>query len=198
MGLPQSVWRYIDSTNTETSFCSPIWQVKHVFLSPAFQTEGSFLEWSGGHVVATQGRYSLPTPTRCMGPSKKQPPLTSWVSWLKSLQMLFKLTLLIVFLKNGNLPNPQTQLLTPDYLQPSKPSSHTLQTIYQYFICLSKLNFIRCCEKESKRNRDKSCLEYSQFCCSFPQNVRLHMPCFNFGFNIYFSYRILFKFIWGF
>lgn len=152
-----------------------------------------------GSCCCTQGRYSfplcgtgVPTPVRCMGPSKQQPPLTSWVSQPKSLQVLFKLTLLIVFLKNGNLPTPQTQLLTPNYLQSSKPSSHTLQTIYQYFICLSKLNFIRCCEKESKRNRDKSCLEYSQFCYSFPQNVRLHMPCFNFGFNIYFIYKFLF------
>lgn len=124
-----------------------------------------------------------------MGPSKQQPPLTSRVSRPRSLQMLLKLAWLIVFLKNGNLPTPQTQLLTPNYLQPSKPSSHTLQTIYQYFICLLKLNFIRCREKESKRNRDKSCLEYSQFCYSFPQTVRLHIPCFNFGFNIYFSYR---------
>lgn len=199
MDLLQSVWRYTDSTNIQTSFRSSIWQVNQVFLSPAFQTEGSFLEWSGGHIVATQGRYSLPlcgtvvpTPTRCMGPSKQQPPLISWVSWPKSLQMLVKLTLLIVFLKNGNLPTPQTQILSPHHLQPSKPSSHTLQTTSQYFICLLKLNFITYCEKESKRNRDKSYLVYSQFCSSFPQNVRLHMPCFNFEFNIYFSYRFLF------
>lgn len=192
MDLPQSIWRHIDSTNIQTSFRCPVWQVNHVFLSPAFQIEGSILEWSGGHVAATQGRFSLPlrgpgapTPPRCVGPSKQQPP--------KSLQMLFSLTLCIVFPKNGNLPTPQTRVLTPHHLQPSKPSSHTLQTIYQYFICLSKLTFIRCCEKESKRNRDKSSLEYSQFCYSFPQNVRLHMPCFNVGFKNYFSYSFFFN-----
>lgn len=197
MDLLQSVWRYIDSTNIQTSSCSPIWQVKHVFLSPAFQTEGSFLEWSGGHIVATQGRYSLPlhgtdgpTPTRCMGPSKQQPPLTSWVSRPKSLQMLFKLTLLIVFLKNGNLPNPRHKYwhqITCNHPR-LPPTPYNLSVFYLPF----KIEFHQMLWERKQEEQRQVLFGVLQFCCSFPQNVRLHMPCFNFGFNIYFSYRFLF------
>lgn len=69
-------------------------------------------------------RTDVPTRTRYTGSSKQQLPLTSWVSRPKSLQMFFKLPLLILkcFSK-----------ITPHHLQPSKPSSHTLKTIHHYF-----------------------------------------------------------------
>lgn len=64
--------------------------------------------------------------------------------------------LYIMFLKNDNLPTPHTQVLIPHLLQPSEPSSHTLKTNHHYFVCLLKLNFLGCCEKESKGKGDKS------------------------------------------
>lgn len=125
-----------------------------------------------------------------MGPSKQQPPLTSWVSRPKSLQMLFKLTLLIVFLKNGNLPNPRHKYwhqITCNHPR-LPPTPYNLSVFYLPF----KIEFHQMLWERKQEEQRQVLFGVLQFCCSFPQNVRLHMPCFNFGFNIYFSYRFLF------
>lgn len=103
------------------------------------------------------------------------------------------------FSKMVNVPTPLAQGLTLNHLQLAKSFPPTLYKQFKMmiFMCLLKLSFLGCSEKESKRKGDKSCLVYSQFCCSFPQNVRLREPCFVFGFEICFSYSFLFEFIWG-
>lgn len=197
MDLPQSVWRYIYSTNIKTSFRSSIWQVSHAFLSPAFQTEGSFLGMIWQSRCCHTGQNM---PFLCM--VQVFPHQRSVWDLASSRHLFMSLrTQESADVAQAYIVNSVSQKWKPPYPlrhnywhqitcnHPSLPP-----TSYKQFINIlfAFQNWISSdVVRKKARGTETSPVWSTPILLSFPQNVRLHI-CFNFGFNIYFSYRFLF------